>query len=238
MGRKSIVVFPRAESPGSADVRSEERVVGRPSGRTRAERALSGRDSTTRAIPDFRNFPGWEPGLGGCGALQGAPEPSAPSQGAIKNDPRCVRRVCEDTLDVTPWPMPVRLYGLLTWTTLRRLPLIHARVAAFLQRVLPEIAHRHAARVVELGVVRNHVHLIVELSPRPDIPRLVQGLKGASARIANRDGYMPRARLQWASGYDFRSIGIQDLARAIAYVRGQNRHHPELAIDETRLDGV
>jgi len=127
--------------------------------------------------------------------------------------------------------MPVRLYGLLTWTTLRRLPLIHPQAAGFLRRILPKIAERHDARVVEIGIVRNHVHLIVELSPTPDIPRLVQGLKGASARIANRDGYMPRARLQWAAGYDLRSLGVRDLQRAIAYVRNQSQRHPELAIE-------
>jgi REP element-mobilizing transposase RayT len=105
-------------------------------------------------------------------------------------------------------------------------------VAEFLRRILPQVARRHDARVVEIGIVRNHVHVIVELSPRPDIPRLVQGLKGASARIANRDGYMPRARLRWAAGYDFRSIGVNDLQRAIAYVRDQNRRHPDLAIED------
>jgi len=128
--------------------------------------------------------------------------------------------------------MPVRLYGLLTWTTLRRLPLIHPQLAAFLRRALPIIAGRRATRVVEIGIVSNHVHLIIELSPRPDLPRLVQGLKGASARIANRDGYMPRARLQWATGYDFRSLGVRDLQRAITYVRNQSRRHPELAIED------
>lgn len=128
--------------------------------------------------------------------------------------------------------MPVRLYALLTWTTLRRLPLIHVEAAAFLRRVLPKIAERHGTRVVELGIVRNHVHLIVELPPRPDIPRLVQGLKGASARIANRDGLMPRAKLRWATGYDLRSLGVQDLRGAIKYVRSQDERHPELALGD------
>ncbi len=127
--------------------------------------------------------------------------------------------------------MPVRIYALLTWTTLRRLPLIHTSAAAFLHRLLPEIARRHGTRVIELGIVRNHVHLVIELSPRIDIPRLVQGLKGASARIANRDGVMPRARLRWANGYDLRSLGTRDLSRAIRYVRTQAERHPELAID-------
>src|SRR6266545_6982410 len=129
--------------------------------------------------------------------------------------------------------MPVRIYALLTWTTLRRLPLIHGAAAAFLRRALPEIARRHDTRVIELGVVRNHVHVVVELPSRIDIPRLVQGLKGASARIANRDGVMPRARLRWADGYDLRSLGIRDLKRAIRYVRTQSERHPELAIDDS-----
>jgi REP element-mobilizing transposase RayT len=126
--------------------------------------------------------------------------------------------------------MPVRLYALLTWTTLRRLPLIHEGAAAFLRRALPEIAGRHGTRIIELGIVRNHVHVIVELPARPDIPRLVQGLKGASARIANRDGVMSRVKLRWANGYDLRSLGLQDLQRAISYVRTQNARHPEFAL--------
>src|SRR5437773_9901215 len=129
--------------------------------------------------------------------------------------------------------MPVRLYALLTWTTLRRLPLIHSGAAAFLRRMLPEIARRHGTRVIELGIVRNHLHLVLELPPRVDVPRLVQGLKGASARIANRDGVMPRARLRWADGYDLRSLSVRDLARAIRYVRTQATRHPELAVDES-----
>jgi REP-associated tyrosine transposase len=99
--------------------------------------------------------------------------------------------------------------------------------------MLPEIARRHGTRVIELGVVQNHVHLVLELPPRVDVPRLVQGLKGASARIANRDGVMPRARLRWADGYDLRSLGVRDLRRAIKYVRTQEERHPELALRDS-----
>jgi len=132
--------------------------------------------------------------------------------------------------------MPVHLYALLTWTTLRRLPLIHPGAAAFLRRLLPWIARRHATRVLGIGIVRNHVHLVLELPAQVDVPRLVQGLKGASARIANRDGVMPRAKLQWATGYDFRSLGIRDVGRAIRYVRGQDQRHPDMALRIPRAE--
>ena len=126
--------------------------------------------------------------------------------------------------------MPVRLYAHLTWTTLRRLPLLNPEVARFLERFLRQEAARHGARVLETGIVSNHVHTIVQLPPVIDIPRLVQGLKGASARIANRDGLMPRARLRWGDGYDLRSVGIRQLPSARRYVATQSQHHPELAI--------
>jgi putative transposase len=126
--------------------------------------------------------------------------------------------------------MPVRLYAHLTWTTLRRLPLVNPEVARFLDRFLRQEAARHGARVLATGIVSNHVHAIVQLPPVIDIPRLVQGLKGASARIANRDGLMPRARLRWADGYDLRSVGVRQLPGVLRYVSAQAEHHPDLAI--------
>ncbi len=89
--------------------------------------------------------------------------------------------------------MPVRVYVHLTWTTLQRQPLINSEVADFLRRFLPKEAQRHGARVLEAGIVADHVHLVLQLLPVINIPRLVQGLKGASARLpigtASRRGH-------------------------------------------------
>jgi putative transposase len=123
--------------------------------------------------------------------------------------------------------MPVRVYAHLSWTTFARLPLIDAKVAEFLCRFLLAEAKRHGARTIEIGVVSNHVHMLLELPPAFDIPRLVQGLKGASARIANRDGIAGHKTLRWAQGYDFRSVGLRQLRGAAEYVRNQERRHPE-----------
>lgn len=123
-----------------------------------------------------------------------------------------------------------RLYVHLTWTSLRRLPLITETVAAFLDRFLRQEAGRHAARPLALGMVTDHVHMIVEVPPVFDIPRLVQGLKGASARIANRDGHASPRPLQWAAGYDVRSVGVRQLAAALRYVERQGERHPERAL--------
>ena len=124
--------------------------------------------------------------------------------------------------------MPVRIYAHLSWTTFARTPLITERVAEFLCRFLLEEATRHGARTIEIGVVRDHVHMLLELPAAFDLPRMVQGLKGASARLANRDGHAGHSPLQWAQGYDLRSVGIEQLRRVAEYVREQEGRHEEV----------
>jgi len=126
--------------------------------------------------------------------------------------------------------MHVRLYAHVSWVTYARLPRIDGRIAAFLERFLCAECQRHGAEPLALGIVRDHVHMVIKLPPRFDVPRLVQGLKGASARVANRDGIAERAPLRWETGYDMRSVGLRQLPAAIAYVRSQAKRHPTLAV--------
>jgi len=120
--------------------------------------------------------------------------------------------------------MPVRIYARLSWTTWARLPLVDESVAGFLLRFLLAEAKRHGARVIEIGVVPN-VHLLLQLPPAYDVPRLVQGLKGASARLANRDGFSQNKSLRWETGYDLQSVGIKQLPQVANYVRLQELKH-------------
>jgi REP element-mobilizing transposase RayT len=135
--------------------------------------------------------------------------------------------------------MPVRLFVLVTWTTYRRMPMIAVTEAAFLRRFLPAEAQRHGGLVVALGMVQDIVHLVLRLPATFSLPRLVQGLKGASARLVNRDVALSRTGLRWATGYDARSVGIQQLSDVIAYVKQQAKRHPDLRIvDRVSLQGA
>src|SRR5207302_10325455 len=138
----------RAESPGSA-------LMCALSGRTRGRaRPLKARTHDDRSHP--REFSP-KLTLRGSRAESRARRQWAPCKGALKRS--WLRENGSAATGRSPYAlfMPVRLYALLTWTTLRRLPLIHAGAAAFLRRVLPAIARRHGTRVVDLGIVRNHV---------------------------------------------------------------------------------
>jgi putative transposase len=120
--------------------------------------------------------------------------------------------------------MAGRIYVLLTWTTRNREPLITPDVDALLMRLLPRVAKAHRTAVLALGIVSDHVHIVLRLPLQFDIPRLAQGLEGSSSRIANRDG-IANPRLAWADGYDVRSIGVRSVQDARDYVRNQKFRH-------------
>ena len=124
-----------------------------------------------------------------------------------------------------------RLYCHLVWTTRDRLPLIDAATAAFLERYLRAVANRFGSEILEIGMVRTHVHILTRVPPTTSIPVLVQGLKGGSAAASNREVRTSGSgKLIWAEGYSASSVGEVALDRMRRYVRRQAEHHPGEAI--------
>ena len=124
-----------------------------------------------------------------------------------------------------------RIYVHLVWTTRDRKPTIDQPVARFLSRYLVAVAHQERAGVHALGIVRTHVHLLLQLHPTTNISKLLQRMKGGSAAVANREGCTEASRpLRWAKGYSITSVSPSALPSAQQYVLEQARHHPRDAI--------
>ena len=124
-----------------------------------------------------------------------------------------------------------RLYYHFVWTTRDRAPSIEAATAHFLARYLAGVADRLGAEVLEAGIVSTHVHLLVRVPQTISLPVLVQGFKGGSAAVANREIRTSRkGKLRWANGYSASSVSEAALERVRQYVRKQAQHHPDEAI--------
>jgi len=127
--------------------------------------------------------------------------------------------------------MANHLYLHVTWTTRERRPMITGGVAEFLQRFVPTEAQKKNARVLALGMVCDHVHIVLEIPSAIDLPKLLQAFKGGSSRVINADDSITRIGLRWASGYDARTISPRMLTHAIHYVKSQEQRHPDKAIN-------
>ena len=118
----------------------------------------------------------------------------------------------------------------IVWTTRERVPTIDRAYAAYLSEHLPIIARQERARVLELGIVATHLHLLLRLHPTTVIPRLLQRMKGGTAHGINRRLAPGAPVLRWAKGYSVQSVSPRHRESAAAYVRDQHLHHPGEAI--------
>jgi REP element-mobilizing transposase RayT len=126
-----------------------------------------------------------------------------------------------------------RLYYHIVWTTRDRAPLLDAGLARFLCTFLRAVARQERARVLEIGMVRTHVHLLVRAHPMTDLVRLLQRLKGGSAAIAGKEQRSTEGtHLRWAKGYSIHSVSPRRLVSARAYLRRQPSHHTGEAIPD------
>ena len=125
-----------------------------------------------------------------------------------------------------------RLYYHLVWTTDARVPLIDAQCAGFLCRYLRAAAADHRSRVLEIGAVRSHVHVMIVTHPMTEFSRLIGHLKGGSATLWNKE-YASTAgwKLKWAAGYGLSTISPRQQDNVRKYLRAQPFHHPTERIE-------
>ena len=124
-----------------------------------------------------------------------------------------------------------RIYCHVVWATRHRAPLIDAGLARFLCAFLRGVATQEGARILEIGIVRTHLHLLVRIRPTTDVSRLLQRLKGGSAAIAGKEHHSTEGgRLRWAKGYSIFSVSWRSLAAVREYLRAQPVRHPDAVI--------
>jgi putative transposase len=124
-----------------------------------------------------------------------------------------------------------RIYCHIVWATRHRRALIDAGLARFLCGFFRGVASQEGARILEIGIVRTHVHLLVRIRPTTNISRLLQRLKGGSAAIAGKERRATEGTpLKWAKGYSIHSVSFRDVAPVRTYLRAQPTRHPDQVI--------
>lgn len=79
-------------------------------------------------------------------------------------------------------------------------------------------------RVLTVGGVADHVHILCNLSRRLSIADVVGETKRESSKWVNTKGKM-LARFAWQNGYAAFSVGQSETERIRSYIAGQEEHH-------------
>jgi REP-associated tyrosine transposase len=109
------------------------------------------------------------------------------------------------------------------WCPKYRRPVLVNGVAQRLKVILRQVAAEWQAEIIEMEVLPDHVHLLVEVDPQFGIHRLVRHMKGRSSRLLRQEFSGLRSRLPtlWTNSYFVATVGGAPLAVLKQYIENQ-----------------
>lgn len=112
----------------------------------------------------------------------------------------------------------------LVFSTKNRQRWILPSVEEFLYPVMRQIAKKNQSRIVQIGGVEDHVHLLFAMPPTLCIATFVACVKSNSSAAVKR-GLPYMKHFQWQEEYSCFTVGAGDYERIYDYVRNQKIHH-------------
>ncbi len=94
-----------------------------------------------------------------------------------------------------------------------------------LKEIIFDAVNELSAEVIEVEVMPDHVHLLVEVDPQFGIHKLVKHLKGLSSRLLRKEFAWLRSRLPtlWTNSYFVSTVGGAPLQVIKQYVERQKQ---------------
>ncbi|VTT98580.1 transposase : Transposase OS=Fimbriimonas ginsengisoli Gsoil 348 GN=OP10G_1460 PE=4 SV=1: Y1_Tnp [Gemmataceae bacterium] len=116
------------------------------------------------------------------------------------------------------------VYVHLVFSTKNRMPRITPDLRTRLYPYLAAIDLGRGTKVLDIGGVADHVHVLTAFGREVTIADTVKALKGASSRWVN-ETFAAELPFAWQNGYGAFSIGYPDLLALKGYLAGQEEHH-------------
>ncbi len=109
------------------------------------------------------------------------------------------------------------------WCPKYRHPMLVRGVDGRLKQILRDVASERQAEIIEMAIMPDHVHLLVEVDPQYGIHRLVRQMKGRSSRLLRQECAWLRSRLPtlWTHSYFLSTVGGAPLAVIKQYIEHQ-----------------
>lgn len=94
-----------------------------------------------------------------------------------------------------------------------------------LEEIIHSVCNELMAEVLQLEVMPDHVHLLVEVDPQFGIHRLIRRIKGRSSRLLREEFPVLRSRLPslWTNSYFVSTVGGAPLEVIKQYIEQQKR---------------
>ena len=114
-----------------------------------------------------------------------------------------------------------RLYYFhLIWSTKQRIPNISPEVQSRLYPYLGAITRNHSGKLLEIGGMSDHVHLLIELSLLDKFSHFIRDLKASSSQWIHKN--FPNLHdFAWQEGFGSFSVSCSALQGVHKYIQNQ-----------------
>ena len=111
----------------------------------------------------------------------------------------------------------------LVWIPKYRRKVLINGVDNHLKNIVKEVCHESLADLLEIEVIADHVHIMVEVDPQFGIHKLIKRIKGRSSRILRKEYKFLRSRLPtlWSNSYFVTTLGGAPLEIIKQYIKDQ-----------------
>lgn len=109
------------------------------------------------------------------------------------------------------------------WCTKYRRTVLEKGADQKLKKVLEEVAKEISIDILEMEIMPDHVHLLIEVDPQFGIHRAVKKLKGVSSKILREEFSFIKSRIPtlWTNSYFVSTVGGAPLKDIKKYITSQ-----------------
>lgn len=109
------------------------------------------------------------------------------------------------------------------WCTKYRRPVLVNGVDARLKAILQEVVSETSGEILEVEIMPDHVHVLVEIDPQYGITKLIRIMKGRSSRYLRQEFSWLKSRIPtlWTNSYFVATVGGAPLKAVKKYIQAQ-----------------
>lgn len=109
------------------------------------------------------------------------------------------------------------------WCPKYRRSVLEGLVAERLEELIRSVAADRQSEILELEIMPDHVHLLIEVDPQFGIHRLIKQIKGTTSRLLRQEFPRLKSRLPtlWSNSYFVSTVGGAPLSVIKKYIEQQ-----------------
>lgn len=121
------------------------------------------------------------------------------------------------------------------FSTKERRKLLSKELRSRLFRYVSGIADKNNFKIIKLGGVDDHIHILFSLNPEMSVAKAVQLLKGNSAKWLH-ENFTDLAMFSWQVGYGAFTVSKSQVGIIQKYIDNQEEYHKKMSFEEEYVE--